>query len=162
MNEYSEEKKDNNIEILEFILSGENSSQTYAIKVQYIDEVHLVKKVTMLPCTPTFIVGIINFRGKVISVIDIRNFLGFSTTRMSSDKVSKVIVVGIDELEIGIAIDSILRYNKISLCELQKDILNMMNFKTHHFKGITKEQSIVLDIKNILRDEKIIIDEEVI
>lgn len=162
MDKYSEEKKDDNIEILEFILSGENSSQAYAIEIQYVDEVYLAKKVTMLPCTPTFIVGIINFRGKIISVIDIRNFLGFSSKRMSSDKVNKVIVVKIDKLEIGIAIDSILRYNKISLGELQKNILSMISFKTHYFKGITKNQSIVLDIKNIMTDEKIIINEEVI
>lgn len=156
------EEKTQQIEVLEFELDTDNYSEKYAIEIQYLNEVHSVKSVTKLPCTPSFIIGIINFRGKILSVIDIRNFLGFTTKRTEYDNVKKVIVVKVNELEVGIAADSILACNVIPLCEVQKNVLTIMDFKSGYFKGITKEGSIVLNIKNIMLDEKIIIDEEVI
>ena len=64
------------MEIIEFALNTDNSVEKYAIEVLYVNEVYFVKRVTALPCIPPFIIGIMNFRGKIISVIDIRNFLG--------------------------------------------------------------------------------------
>ena len=150
------------IEILEFELNTDNSSEKYAIEVAYVNEVHSVKRVTKLPCTPSFIIGIMNFRGKIISAIDIRNFLGFSVGRIDADTVKKVIVIKVNDIEVGIIADGIIGCNKIPLAQIQKNVLTITNFKTDYFKGITKERSIILDIKNIMLDEKIIVDEEVI
>ncbi|MEJ8554566.1 chemotaxis protein CheW [Tepidibacter sp. Z1-5] len=149
-------------EILEFVLNDDGSSQKYAVEVAYINEVYSIKNVTMLPCTPAFIVGIMNFRGKIISVIDIRNFLGFTMNKIDADNVKKVIVINMNEIELGIAVDEILGCKDIHLSEIQKNISTITNFNTYYFEGITKERSIVLDIKNIMMDEKIIVNEDVI
>lgn len=149
------------VEILEFTLNSDNSRIKYAAEILYVNEVYYVKSVTVLPCTPSFIIGIINFRGKIISVIDIRNFLGFTSQRIDADTVNKIIVVKLNEIEVGIAIDGIVECSKINLFELQKDVLTITNFKGEYFKGITKERTIVLDMKHILMDEKIIVNEEV-
>lgn len=154
--------EENYIEVLEFETNASDCSEKYAVEIPYLTEVHSVKSVTKLPCTPAFIIGIINFRGKIISVIDIRNFLGFTTKAVEVDNVKKVIVVKVNELEVGIIADSILACNLIPLCEIQKNVLVAMNFNSKYFKGITREGSIVLDIRNIMLDEKIIVDEEVI
>ncbi|WZL71688.1 chemotaxis protein CheW [Clostridiaceae bacterium 35-E11] len=150
------------IEILEFILDGDKVREKYAIEISYTNEVYSVKDVTMLPCTPSFIIGIINFRGKIISVIDIRNFLGLTMKKIDNDNVKKVIVVKLNEIEVGIAVKDILGCSEIYLSEIQKNILTITNFKMEYFKGVTKERSLILDIKNILMDEKIIVNEEVI
>ncbi|MBV7272423.1 chemotaxis protein CheW [Clostridiaceae bacterium UIB06] len=154
--------EENYIEVLEFGVNTSECNEKYAVEIPYLVEVHSVKSVTKLPCTPAFIIGIINFRGKIISVIDIRNFLGFTTKLVEVDKVKKVIVVKVNDLELGIIADSILACNLISLSEIQKNVLAAMNFNSKYFKGITRAGSIVLDIKNIMLDEKIIVDEEVI
>lgn len=153
------EKKRKSIELLEFVLNSDSSSERYAIEILYLNEVYSVKCVTMLPCTPSFIIGIVNFRGKIISVVDIRNFLGFTSKKINADTVKKVIVTKINEIEVGIAADGILGCNEILLLEIQKNILNT---KTDYFIGITKNRSIILDIKNIMMDEKIIVNEEII
>jgi purine-binding chemotaxis protein CheW len=150
------------IEVIEFTLNTDNSVEKYAVEVLYVNEVYSVKKVTALPCTPPFIIGIMNFRGKIISVIDIRNFLGFSVKKIDGDRVRKVIVIKVEELEVGVAVDSILGCNKIPLTEIQKKLLTITNLKVDYFKGVTREMSIVLNIKNIMEDEKIIVNEEVI
>lgn len=150
------------IEIIEFALQTDNSVEKYAMEVLYVNEVYSVKRVTTLPCTPPFIIGIMNFRGKIISVIDIRTFLGFSMKKIDGNAVRKVIVIKVDEIEIGIAADTILGCNKVSLTEIQQNVLTITNLKSNYFKGVTKERSIVLNIENIMMDEKIIVDEEVI
>lgn len=160
MEDFNEEEKVETIEILEFTLNNDSLSEKYAIEVLYVNEVYSVKSVTKLPCTPSFIIGIMNFRGKIISVIDIRNFLGFDVKRINGETVKKVIVIKVDDIEVGIAADSILGCNEIVLSQIQKNILTITDFKTDYFIGITKERSIILDIKNILMDEKIIVDEK--
>ncbi|WML37607.1 chemotaxis protein CheW [Clostridium sp. OS1-26] len=162
MNRYDSEKMSESIEIIEFLLNNNKSSEKYAIEVLYVSEVHSVRKVTMLPCTPAFIIGIINFRGKIISVVDIRNFLGFSSEPIDAENVRKAIVVKLNDIEIGIAADAILGCDKICTSEIQKNALPSINFKNSHIKGLTKGKSIVLDIKNIMMDEKIIVNEEVV
>lgn len=150
------------IEVIEFTLNTDNSVEKYAVEALYVNEVYSVKKVIALPCTPTFIIGIMNFRGKIISVIDIRNFLGFSAKKIDGDRVRRVIVIKMEELEVGVAVDSILGCNRIPLAEIQKSLLTITNLKVDYFKGVTREMSIVLNIKNIIEDEKIIVNEEVI
>ena len=156
------EEKVETIEILEFTLSTGNSNEKYGVEVLYVNEVHSVKSVTKLPCTPSFIVGIMNFRGKIISVIDIRNYLGFSVDIVEADIVKKVIVIKVNDIEVGIAADGILGCNEIPLSAIQKNVLTITNLKPEYFKGMTKERSIILDINNIMIDEKIIVNEEVI
>lgn len=162
MTKYNREDKIESVEILEFMITSDDSTQRYAVEIIYVNEVYSIKNVTMLPCTPSFIVGIMNFRGKIISVIDIRNFMGFTIKKIDADNVKKVIVVNIDEIEVGIAIDDILGCRDINLSEIQKNVLTITNSNTEYFKGVTKERSIVLDIKNIMMNEKIIVNEDVI
>lgn len=162
MTKSSKEKISKDVEILEFELNSDDFTQRYAIEIIYVNEVYSIKNVTILPCTPPFIVGIMNFRGKIISVIDIRNFMGFTVKKIEADNVKKVIVVNIDEIEVGIAIDNILGCRDINLSEIQKNVLTITNSNTEYFKGVTKERSIVLDIKNIIINEKIIVNEDVV
>ena len=162
MNRYNSEENIESIEIIEFLLNNDKSSEKYAIEVLYVSEVYSVKNVTMIPCTTAFIIGIINFRGKIISVVDIRNFLGFSAEAIDAENVRKVIVVKLNDIEIGIAADAILGCDKIYTSEIQKNALSSINFKSNHLKGVTKKRSILLDIKNILMDENIIVNEEVV
>src|SRR5450631_2119917 len=58
------------LDILEFLLSYE----TYAIEMCWVAETYPLKDLTPLPCTPAFVAGIINVRGRILSVIDIRRF----------------------------------------------------------------------------------------
>ncbi len=155
------EKKDESIEILEFKLKNDHSIEKYGVEVAHVNEVYAAKSATFLPCTPSFIIGIVNCRGKIISVIDIRNFLGFTMKKIDIHAVKKIMVVKVEEIEVGIAIDDLLGCKEIALGEIQQNALMLTNSNKSYFKGITKERSIILDIKNILKDEKIVVDEEV-
>ncbi|MDO9450880.1 MAG: chemotaxis protein CheW, partial [Rugosibacter sp.] len=66
----SAEAADGHVEVVEFLLAHER----YAIDLSYIREVAPMENLTPLPCTPAFVLGIVNLRGEILSVIDIRKF----------------------------------------------------------------------------------------
>jgi Chemotaxis signal transduction protein len=155
----TEDIKAEALEIIEFEINNNANSEKYAFDIKYINEVFRNKTITPLPCTPSFIIGIMNCRGKILSVIDIRNFLGFTTDSKDLNDVKQIVVVRVNDLEVGIAVDKVLGYYTILLEELQENILTVTNDKREFFKGITKNSTIVLDIKNIMCSKKIIVED---
>ena len=58
------------IEVVEFLLAGE----TYAVESRYVRAIHPLTSLAPLPCTPSFVLGIANVRGEILSVVDIGKF----------------------------------------------------------------------------------------
>ena len=67
-----EDMGEGQLELVEFILAYEK----YGIESSFVREVYPLKEFTPVPCTPSFIFGITNVRGKLISVMDIKEFFG--------------------------------------------------------------------------------------
>jgi purine-binding chemotaxis protein CheW len=140
---------------LEFLLSGER----YALDSSYVNEVSRIKNLTTLPCTPPFVLGIIYNRGQIISVIDIKKFFNLPSKGITN--LNRVIVVKYNEIEVGILADEIIGNTTVSLQLLQKELPALNKIAEDYIIGLSKERLIVLDIKEILLDERIIINEEV-
>ena len=58
------------IEVIEFLLAYER----YAMELDHVREVFPLKEITPLPGTPPFVLGIINVRGQIVSVVDLKKF----------------------------------------------------------------------------------------
>lgn len=145
------------MEVIEFNVDNEK----YAFDIKYINEVFKPKKVTPLPCTPSFIIGIINFRGKILSVIDIRNFIGFTHDIKGFNEVRQVIIVKVNEFEVGILVDNVLGYYSISVEEIQKNVLTLTEDRKEFIVGIARNSTMIIDIKNVMLSEKIIVNDSV-
>ena len=65
-----EEAADEDLEVLEFTLAYER----YAMESRYVRQVAPLESLTPLPCTPAFVLGIVNLRGALYPVIDLRKF----------------------------------------------------------------------------------------
>jgi purine-binding chemotaxis protein CheW len=70
MSRKEEKAYDEYIEVVEFLLAHEK----YGIESKCVREVYPLKELTPVPCTPSFVRSIINVRGKILSVIDIKKF----------------------------------------------------------------------------------------
>lgn len=143
------------IEGLEFILTDER----YAINSIYVSEVIPLKNLTPLPCTPDFILGIINVRGKIISVINLKKF--FNLQEKGITNLNRVIIINHNGIELGILADEIVGTMQISLNKLQSKITTITEVQDDFIVGVTEERLIVLDIKEFLLNEKLIVNEEV-
>ncbi|MBI9067835.1 MAG: chemotaxis protein CheW [Salinivirgaceae bacterium] len=141
------------IEGVEFKLA----SESYVIDSAFIVEIISFKNSTPLPCTPEFLLGIINVRGKIISLIDIKRFLNLPQSEITN--LCKVIIVNHNGIELGILADEVNGSRQIFHKQLLSKMATVSNIQSDFIKGITKDRIIVLDMKAFLENEKIIINE---
>ncbi len=143
------------IEIVEFLIARER----YGIESSYVCEVCPLRELTPLPCTPPFVLGIMNVRGNIISVIDLRKFLDLPEKGLTD--LTKVIVLQDETMEFGILADAILGSRRIPVRDLQQPIPALTGILGDCLKGVTEELLVVLDGGAILADRRIVVHEEV-
>ncbi len=134
--------------------------EKYAIETSFLKEVAPLKDITFLPCTPEYITGIINVRGTIISIIDVKKVLGLHDQKGISD-IHEIIMIEDREFIMGIVSDMIEGFYEIPTEDIQEKLPESVALKTNMIKGIAKGDLIILDIRNILTDKNIIVNEQV-
>jgi purine-binding chemotaxis protein CheW len=143
------------IEVVEFVLAHE----TYAIESINVREVYPLKELTPLPCTPDFVLGIVNVRGQVVTVIDLRKFFDLPVKGLTD--LNKVIILQSDDMQIGIVADVISGIRSIPLRHFQPTLPTLTGVRADYLRGVTDQRVAVLNTDRILSDERILVHEEV-
>jgi purine-binding chemotaxis protein CheW len=143
------------IEIIMFRLAYE----TYGIETAFVREVYPLKDMTTLPGTPSFVLGIINVRGQIVSVIDLKKF--FNLPEKGLGELNKVIIIYNERMEFGILADVVEGTQTLALEEIMAAPPSVIGIGKKYLKGVTKEHIVLLDAESILNDENIIVNEEV-
>ncbi len=143
------------VEVLEFLLAHE----MYGVELKYVREVYPLKELTPIPAIPAFVLGIVNVRGEILSVIDLKKF--FDLPEKGLTDLNKVIILHSDEMEFGILADSIIGVRNILLSELKTSLPTLTGIREEYLKGVTKEREIILDGGKLLSDKGIIVNENV-
>lgn len=144
------------MEVVEFLLAYER----YAVETRYVREVYPLDHMTPLPCTPSHVLGIINIRGGVMSVVDIRKFFGLPERGITD--LDKVIVLEHGDMIFGILADEIGGVRQIPAVGLDSSQPMPAGIHRDYVQGITAEGLAVLDAKALLLDERIVVQEHVI
>jgi purine-binding chemotaxis protein CheW len=143
------------LETVEFALGPEH----YAIETSFIREIYPLSEFTPLPCTPAFVLGLVNVRGQILSIINIKKL--FDLPEKGLTDLNKAIIVHNEGMEVGLLGDRILGVRSVALDELLPSLPTLTGIRAEYLKGITKDALIVLDIERILSDERLVINEEV-
>lgn len=143
------------LELLEFSLASER----YALEARHIQEVQPLRELTPLPCTPAFVLGIVNVRGRILPVLDLKRF--FDLPEPGLTDLHRIILVRGNELELGLLADVIVGVRNIAADSLQPSLPTLTGIRADYLKGVSEDRLVVLDLERILRDPKIIIHEEV-
>ncbi len=150
-----EETVTERLEILEFLLAYEK----YGVETAYVREVYPLREFTPLPCTPPFVLGIINVRGQILSVIDIKKF--FDLPEKGLTDLNKVIILRDDKMEFGILADVVLGVRSVPMSEIQPPLPTLTGIREEYLKGVTTGRLVVLDALKILSAENLIVHEEI-
>jgi purine-binding chemotaxis protein CheW len=142
-------------ELLEFRLAQES----YALETRYVREVFVFKELTSLPCCPPFVLGVVNVRGRILPVLDLKKF--FDLPEKGLTDLHRVVLVGDNGLELGVLADTIVGVRSIPAADLQGSLPTLTGVRSDYLKGVTAERLVVLDLARILADAKIIVHEEV-
>lgn len=129
--------------------------EEYAIDVLKIQEIIRTVEITSVPRTESFVLGVMNLRGKVIPVIDLR--IRFSLDKMDFDKETRIIVVRFETENIGFVVDEVtevIRINK-SMVEPTPPLVGSVG--QEYILGICKYAErliILLDIDSVVNEDK--------
>lgn len=143
------------IDIIEFKLAAES----YCIESSFVREVYPLKDFTSLPGLPAFILGIINVRGKILPVVDLKKF--FDIPEKGLGELNKVILLQNDLMEFGILADEVNGTKEIYLEEILPVPSAIAGIGGKYLKGVTKDRLIILSAKSLLSDKNILVNEEV-
>jgi purine-binding chemotaxis protein CheW len=142
------------LEIVEFMLAHER----YGIETCFIRDIQQLKNLTPLPCTPAFVLGIVNLRGEIVSVIDIKKF--FELPQSGLTDLNKVIVLQSETMRFGVLADVVLGVRRVALEQLQPSLPTLTGIRAQYLKGVTSERTIVLDAASLLADGAIVVQEQ--
>jgi len=140
------------LQVAVFLLAHE----IYGIELTYIREVCLFKEITRIPSVPSFVLGIIAFRGQILSLIDLKKIFDLPVQKI--DERSRVIVLHSDTMEFGILADEVIGVRAIPLSRIQGPY---QGTGAEYLRGITPDRMAILDAKELLSDKKLVVHQEV-
>jgi purine-binding chemotaxis protein CheW len=131
------------------------SSEFYGIDIRYVTEIIGIQPVTEIPELPEYIKGIINLRGKIIPVMDVR--LRFKKPFREYIDRTCIIVVDIRDVSIGLIVDSVAEVLTIPDEEIVA-LPDVRNTGNKYIKGVGKvngEVKLLLDCDKLLNDDEV-------
>ena len=138
------------------------ANEIFAIDIGLVNEFSEVTKVFPTPCCPSFILGDINLRGDILTLIDIRSFLNLPTSNQIEG--NKVVVVQSGDLIVGIQVDEVLDVREIDSSEIIQSIETGNNKNKEFIKGVLpymEDLMVLIDLSRLLASENLIVNEEV-
>jgi len=129
------------------------SSESYGIEICYVTEIIGIQPITQVPDLPDYIRGIVNLRGKIIPVMDVR--LRFKKPLKEYNDRTCVIVVDISDISIGLIVDSVSEVVSIPETEIVAPP-DMSKDGNKYIKGIGKigsEVKLLLDCEKLLNED---------
>jgi len=147
-----EKEAEDTVQLITFWLAGER----FGVNCTFVHDVQPLGNSSYVPCAPPFVVGVVNIRGIIYSVVDIREFLGLDSSPRPSD--SKVLIVSAAGLEVGLLVDDIDAAENIEPGQIRYSLLGVDGRQGGYVQGVTPEMLIVLDLEALLSDERIIVN----
>lgn len=129
----------------------ELASEIYGIDIKTVREIIRMQKITYVPDAPPYVEGMINLRGRVIPVVDLRR--RFSLTVADASPEMRILVVDIAGEDIGVIVDAVTEVKRIAGASVQRDALLATTDQANYLEGIAKlgdQLLILLDLERAL------------
>jgi purine-binding chemotaxis protein CheW len=143
------------LEVLAFSLAME----TYCIETCHVLEVCQLRDLTAVPCTPAFVAGVMNLRGRIIAVVDLRRF--FDMPERGLTELNRVIVLAGGDNELGLLADSIDGVRSVAVTDMQDGVPTLTGIRAQLLKGLTGQMLAVLDGSRLLAEPGLKVNEQV-
>lgn len=143
------------LEVLEFTLAHER----YAVEARHVAGVEPLTNLSPIPCTPSFVAGIVNMRGRLVPVLDLKKLFALPETGLTD--LHAVVIVNIGDFELGLLADLIKDVRRVAVASLQRTLPTLTQIGAEYLKGVTPDCLVVLELERMLTDPRIIVNENV-
>lgn len=126
-------------------------SEEYAVDILKVQEINRMKEITRVPNSPAYVEGVINLRGKVIPVVNIRKKFGLP--EKENDEQSRIMIIDIQGITMGLVVDSVSEVLRVPSSIVEPTPPMASNISTEFIKGIAKLEDrliILLDMDRLL------------
>ena len=150
----SEKLKKKDVELLQlvtFSIGGEE----FGVDILKVQEIIRMLDITRVPKAPDFVEGVINLRGKVIPIIDLRKRFGLASK--GHDKNTRIIVIDINDMIVGFIVDSVSEVLRIPADTVEPPPPVVAGLDSEYISGVGKLDDrllIFLDLDRLLSQEE--------
>jgi len=149
------EQEEGTLQVLAFRLADE----LYGLETVHVREVVPLRSLVPVPCTPPFVLGLINLRGQILSVVDLRRIFGLPAGTCEDS--NPVIVVHREGIEFGLLAESVLGLRSLRIGTLQTELPTLGGIGAEFLRGVTAEGLILLDGIKLISSPHLLVQEEV-
>jgi len=130
-------------------------AELYGVDIARVHEIIRLQSITRVPHAPSFVEGVINLRGKVIPVVDLRRRFGLPTSEHT--RATRTVVVEIGDQVVGIIVDSVSEVLRVSTSTIEPPSPVVAGIDSEYLHGIAKLPErlvILLDLDRVLAREE--------
>ena len=146
------DREEDNTSFITFSLE----SETYAVPIQAIEEIIGCQDISLLPNVPPFIKGVINLRGELVPVMDLR--LKFRLAPREYNPLTVFLIVRVEERVMGLVVDNVADVLVIDPARVQKTPVFSAKISTDFIEGVYKDAQdqmvILVDVAALARPEE--------
>ncbi len=127
------------------------ASEYYGVDIGDVREIIRMQTVTRVPGAPPYVEGIINLRGQVIPVVDLRKRLELTLGEQSNE--SRIVWVTINGQDVGVIVDAVTEVLRIPISSIEPPSSMVSSVDSDYLRGIAKMESrliILLDLGKVL------------
>jgi len=145
--------------------------ETYGLDAKYVFEIRPANQITPVPRVPDWVTGVINLRGRILSVLDLRRFFGLAPAEVSEEDEmspgSELLIVKTPTMEVALLADDVLAVESL-LANRVRDVTDIIRgIRPEYVRGVVERQDgtdllVVLDLMTLLADEQLIVHEEIV
>lgn len=139
------------IQLVTFSIGDEE----FGVDILQVQEIIRTMEITKVPRAPDFVEGVINLRGKVIPIVDLRRRFGLENR--AHDKHTRIIVIEINQMIVGFVVDSVSEVLRIPSGTVEPPPPVVSGMDSEYISGVGKLQDrllILLDLNKLLSGEE--------
>jgi purine-binding chemotaxis protein CheW len=137
------ERAEREEQLVAFTLGGE----TYGIDIAAIQEIIRLPEITPIPRTAPDVEGVINLRGKIVPIVDLRARLGLSSVGRTAS--SRVIVVQVGESTVGLIVDGVTGVLHLPTSSIEPPSELVSAIDENHIRGVGKAGDALIILLNV-------------
>lgn len=134
---------DNNVQLVVFKLGREE----YGISILQVQEIKRMTDITRVPHTPDYITGVINLRGSVLPVIDLKKRLGLATQPYTDE--TRIVIIKVEEVSVGMIVDAVSEVLAIGHDNIEPPQTIIGNIGINYLSGVGKLENRLLILLNM-------------
>ena len=130
--------------------------EEFGVEIGQVREIIKMIEVTQMPNCPDFMQGVINLRGQVTAVMDLRKKLGISANNEEKD--ARILIVELDDKTVGMIVDSVTEVLRIPTKDLDDADIITSQVEANYIRGVGKLEDkilILLDLNKVLTTREI-------